>query len=95
MELEKLLKQRDAYAGKILKLGILIAVIFLLPAVISIIITRYFSISYIYTLGGAFVTSWVLTLFLYRDIARKVKKLEKRIKELQGQAKSENNQHTL
>lgn len=94
MELETLLKQRDAYAGKILKLGILIAVIFLLPAVIAIFVTKYFNVSYVYTLGIAFIVSWTGVVFLYRNIAQRVKKLETRINELQVQKKDTNNQHT-
>ena len=88
MELEKLIKKRDAYAGKILKLGIIIAVIFILPAIIALLLTKYFNISYAYTLGGAFIVSWTGVVFLYRKIYREVKILETQIRDLnnkQGQ----------
>ena len=94
MEIEKLLKERDAYAGKILKLGITIAVIFLFPAIIAVLLGRYYNFSYVYTLGGAFIISWTGVVFLYRKISREVKHLEERIHELRKK-EDNNNQHNI
>jgi predicted tellurium resistance membrane protein TerC len=92
MELEDLIKKRDAYAGKILKLGITIAIIFLVPALIAILLKHYFAISYVYSLTFAFIISWTGVIFLYRKINKEVKALEMQIKELrekQGQTQKD------
>lgn len=88
MELETLLKKREAYAGKIVKLGIQIAVIFLLPAVAAVLLSKYFGISFLYFFPGAFIISWTLVIYLYKKISKEVKALDAEIKELrekQGQ----------
>ena len=95
MELEKLIQKRDAYAGKILKLGILIAVIFLLPAVIAIVLSRSFDLSYVYTLGGAVIVSWTSVILLYRKIHHEVKALENQIKELRAKQGQTHTKETL
>lgn len=95
VELETLLKQRDAYAGKILKLGILIAIIFLVPAVSAMLVTRFFGTSYGYTLGTAFVVSWVFVIIVYTRTSRRIQLLEKRIKDLRDSKEHKNNQHTI
>lgn len=93
-ELETLIKERDAYAGKILKLGILIAIIFLIPAALAILVTRVSGVSYVITLGVAVLTSWVLVGVVYTRTSRKVQSLEKRIKALRDSKEHKNNQHT-
>lgn len=95
VELETLLKQRDAYAGKILKLAILIAIIFLVPAVSAMLVTRFFGISYVYTLGTAVAVSWVFVIIVYTRTSRRIQLLEKRIKDLRDSKEHKNNQHTI
>jgi hypothetical protein len=82
MNLDDLERQRDAYASKIGKLALYIAVIFAVPAVIAIAIGRYADISLAYLLPIAFVISWILVAQLYRRIDKKVRELESRIREL-------------
>lgn len=93
MELDKLLKERDAYAGKIFKLGIIIAVIFLFPAIIAIVLSKFFGISQILLFGIAFVVSWSSVFFLYKKINKQVTELDQRIAQLRKQ-EDDNNQHT-
>jgi hypothetical protein len=85
MELEKLLKQRDAYAGKILSLMIKIAVIFLIPAAIGVAITQIWNINFIYLFPVAFILSWSGVIYLYRKISGEVRIIDVRIKELRSQ----------
>jgi hypothetical protein len=85
MELENLLKQRDAYAGKIIPLGVKIAVIFLVPAVFVVVSNRVWNINYFYTLPVAFILSWSGVIWLYRKMSAEVRALEVRIKKLRTQ----------
>lgn len=85
MELEKLLKQREAEAGKLVKLMIKIAVIFLIPAAIAVFLSQYFNLSFFYFFPGAFITSWTLVILLYRKVSKKMKGLDARIKELRAE----------
>lgn len=82
MELEKLLKQRDSYAGKILKLGIQIAVIFLLPAIIAIVLSKTLHLSFLYFFPGAFIISWAFVVYLYIKIKKEMEELDRCINEL-------------
>jgi len=84
MELEKLLKQREAYAGKIIKLMIQIAVIFLLPAIVGVALSMYFNLSFIYFFPGAFIVSWTVVIFLYNKVRKEMKALDARIAELRS-----------
>jgi len=85
MELEKLLKQRNAYAGKILPLGIKIAVIFLIPAAIMVAISKIWNVNFIYLFPAAFIISWSGVRNVYQKVAREVRALDARIKELREQ----------
>lgn len=85
MELEKLLKQRDAYAGKILPLMIKIAVIFLIPAAISFAVVKIWDIHFMYLFPAAFILSWSGVIYLYRKMSDEVRALDARIKELRNQ----------
>lgn len=85
MELEKLVKQRDAYAGKILPLMIKIAVLFLVPAAIAVAITKIWNINFIYLFPAAFILSWSGVIYLYRKMSGEVRALDARIKELRNQ----------
>ena len=82
MDLEKLLKQREAYSGKILKLGIQIAGIFLVPVVIISVIHKIFEIPFMYLFPVAFILSWVGVAILYRRYDREIRDIEHKIREL-------------
>lgn len=82
MKLGELIRQRDAYGGKILKLVIQVAGIFLLPILIIYGITLVTDIKFIYLFPVAFIVSWLSIFFLYRKIFRKLKELDNRIREL-------------
>ena len=82
MELETLLRQRESYAGKILKIGVQIAIIFLIPALIGVVLSKTLNISFLYFLPGAFIISWVFVFYLYRKIKIEMKKLDNHINEL-------------
>ncbi|MCI5050938.1 MAG: hypothetical protein MRY57_01365 [Candidatus Pacebacteria bacterium] len=85
MELEKLIAQRDAYAGKMVPLMIKIAVIFLVPAIIGVAITKIWGINFLYLFPAAFILSWSGVIYLYRKYAKEVRALDARIKELRNQ----------
>lgn len=88
MKLEKLIKKREAEAGKFVKLMIQIAAIFLIPVVFAVFLSKYFEISFLYFFPLAFIVSWIIVFFLYRKISKKMKNLDKQINELrkkQGQ----------
>lgn len=85
MELEKLIKQRDAYGGQIINLAIKIAILFLVPAVLAILANQYVGISYIYVFPLAFIISWTGVILLYKKISKEVRALDVRIKELRAQ----------
>ncbi|MCD5389809.1 MAG: hypothetical protein LR005_00245 [Candidatus Pacebacteria bacterium] len=90
MELENLIKKREEEAGKFVKLMIEIAVIFLIPAVIAVFLSKYFNLSFLYFFPFAFIASWVMVISLYRKVSKKMKGLDKQISELrekQGQPK--------
>jgi len=85
MELEKLLKKRDEYAGKILPLGIKIAVVFMVPAAIGVTISKIWNINFLYLFPVAFILSWSGVIYLYRKISGEVRAVDARIKELRDQ----------
>lgn len=85
MELEKLITQRDGYAGKMLPLMIKIAVIFLVPAVIGVVISKVWDINFLYLFPAAFILSWSGVIYVYRKMSREVRALDARIKELRNQ----------
>lgn len=85
MELEKLLKKRDEFAGRILPLGVKIAVIFLVPAAVGVAITKIWNINFLYLFPAAFILSWSGVIYLYRKVSGEVRALDARIKELRSQ----------
>lgn len=95
MELETLLKKRDAYAGRIVKLGIQIAVIFLLPAAAAVFLSRHFNLSFLYFFPGALIISWGLVIYLYKKVSKEMKELDARIKELREKQGQPQKTHTL
>ena len=84
MELEKLIKQRESYGGQIIHLAIKIAILFLVPAILAIIISRYADIAYINVFPFAFIISWTGVILLYRKVSKEVRTLNERIKELRA-----------
>ena len=82
MKLEELEKKRDSYGGKIVKLALLIAVIFLVPVLVIAGISYYGDIKFMYLFPIAFVVSWVLVILLYRKVSKEVKGLDRQIKDL-------------
>lgn len=94
MELEKLIQQRDAYAGRIIKLAIIIAILFLVPAAIAMLVHYYMDISYMYLFPLAFIISWTGVILLYRKISKEVRALDARIKELRAQEANSSSEST-
>ena len=82
MELQDLEKKRDAYAGKITRLALHIAIIFAVPIAIAIGLHTWLNISYLILFPVAFIASWTAVTFLYRKIDKEVRELEARISEL-------------
>lgn len=82
MKLKELEQQRDAYAGRIAKLAIQIALIFGVPAALAIGLSRWFEVKIMYLLPVAFIISWIMVITLYRKVDRKVRELEQQISEL-------------
>lgn len=91
MELETLLKEREAYGGKILKLGIQIAVIFIVPVGLAVLANHLWNISFIYLFPLAFIISWTCVIVLYRRISREVRELDTKIKALKMESPTEGN----
>jgi O-antigen/teichoic acid export membrane protein len=80
-------KQKDKYITKIFWLCLQIAFIFGIPAVLGAIIGGRLDAKYgtenkitLAILFGTFVFSWMLVVFLYRRISKKVKEVEDQIK---------------
>lgn len=90
MELAELEKKRDGYAGKIVKLGFTIAVIFLVPALIAVLLSRVLNLSFLYFFPVAFVVSWSFVVGIYRRYAREVRELDRQI----ALHKKETSEHT-
>lgn len=87
MELEKLLKQREVYASKIVSLAIKIAGIFLIPVLIIAGVSYLFQIPFMYLFPIAFVGSWVGVIILYKIKSREVRELDAQIKNLREKEK--------
>jgi membrane-anchored glycerophosphoryl diester phosphodiesterase (GDPDase) len=87
MELDKLKKQKDGYINKIFYLGLKIALIFGVPAVAGALIGKRIDARYdsgnkfsVMILVGTFILSWIITIFMYNNLAKKIKKVEGEIK---------------
>lgn len=87
MKLKELEKKRDAYAGKIIKLAITVAVIFIAPILVITGISYFFNIEFMYLFPLAFIISWTLVILLYRKMSKEVKALDHQIKELKAEEK--------
>jgi predicted tellurium resistance membrane protein TerC len=93
MKLEELIKQRDAYGGKILKLGITIAVIFIVPVLVVLGLSFLTGIEFMYLFPIAFIISWTSVIILYRKISKEVKLLDHQIKKLRAQETNDTSNH--
>jgi len=87
MELDKLKNQKDEYINKIFYLGLKIALIFGIPAVMGALVGKRIDARYdtgnkftMMILVGTFIFSWVITIVMYNNLAKKIKKIEKDIK---------------
>lgn len=81
-ELQKLEKEREMLAGKIVRLAIHIALIFAVPVALALGIHFGFGIRLVYVLPVAVIISWVLVIRLYRKTDQKMRYLDQRIMEL-------------
>jgi uncharacterized membrane protein YfcA len=93
MELDKLKKQKDAYINKIFYLGLKIALIFGIPAVLGALIGKRIDAYYdtdkkfsIIILVFTFIFSWFITILMYNNLAKKIKKVENDIKFEKGKS---------
>lgn len=82
MELEKLIKKRDAYAGKIVRMAIYIALIFIIPVGIALGVYFLFDIPLVYTFPVAFISSWIWVILVYKKVSKEARLLDAQIKEL-------------
>lgn len=87
MELDKLKKQKDEYINKIFYLGLKIALIFGIPAVAGALIGKRVDAKYdsgnkftMIILVCTFILSWIITIVMYNNLAKKIKKVERDIK---------------
>lgn len=87
MEIDRLKQEKDKYVTKIFYLGLKIAIIFAVPAVGGVLLGKRLDILYgtgktiTYSiLAFAFVFSWTITLIMYNNLAKKIKKVESQIK---------------
>jgi len=99
MELEKLEKERDAYVHNLFWLGLKIAAIFAVPAVLAALLGRYLDGMYsdgnvftILCLVTAFVFSWAVVIRQFSKINKKIRTIESKIRDLKDkQNKATNN----
>lgn len=87
MELDNLKKQKDEYVNKVFYLGLKIALIFGIPAIIGALVGKRIDARYdtgnkftMLILVGTFIFSWIITIVMYNNLAKKIKKVEKEIK---------------
>ena len=81
-ELLDLEKKRDAYAVKITRMMVQIAIIFAIPLILGIGVHYLFNVSYPATMPFAFILSWFGVSIVYRKTDREVRSLEARIREI-------------
>ncbi len=87
MEIDRLKQEKDKYVTKIFYLGLKIALIFAIPAVGGVLLGKRLDILYdtgkaiTYSmLAFAFILSWTITITMYNNLAKKIKKVEREIK---------------
>jgi uncharacterized membrane protein (DUF485 family) len=87
MNLEDLKKQRDQHVNKIFYLGLKIAIIFLVPALIAVyggkMLDAHFQTGKSIATGSlvfAFVLSWFIVIRMYSKLSAKLEKLNQEIK---------------
>lgn len=102
MELENLKKQKERYTTKIFYLGLKIALIFAIPAVIGVLIGKRVDAYYgthnkwsIGILAFTFVLSWIITIVMYNNISKNIKKVEDEIKKEKEKNKEREEQKGL
>ncbi len=86
MEIDKLKKEKDKYITKVFWLGLKIALIFAVPAIIGVFIGKRLDLYYgtgktisYFILLFTFILSWVITIVMYNNLSKKIKKIEKDI----------------
>lgn len=84
-ELKKLEAEREKYITRIFWILIEIAFIFGIPAAIAVILIKLWGGNTIYVaLPTAFILSWVILVIHFRKVSKRLKELDKKIKELRG-----------
>jgi Flp pilus assembly protein TadB len=82
-ELKSLEKERERMVTRIFWLGLEIAAIFAIPAVLAFVFGRKLPGNGVYfLLLGTFVLSWMVTIARWRKISKKAKHLDEKIREL-------------
>jgi len=93
MDLEELKKQKDKEITGFFWLGLQIAVIFAIPAILASwlgkILTQKTGIEnmVLFSLAFSFIFSWIIVFYFYNKKSKKLKKIEDEIKKI----KKENN----
>lgn len=90
MELQELERQRDVYVHNLFWLGLKIALIFIIPAVGAALLGKHLDTVYrdgeklwtIILLVFTFIFSWVITLWQFSKINKKIQDIESKIREL-------------
>jgi len=85
-EIAALEKTREAQITRIFWLALEIALVFLVPALLTVfVVGAIWSRSVVwYILPFSFVLSWGIVIIRYRGLSRKLEGLDKRIKELRN-----------
>jgi len=85
--LDKLKKEKDKFINKVFYLGLKIALIFAIPAVVGVLVGKrldlYFDTGKKIATTSLFITfifSWVRTMRIYNKLSRKIKEIESDIK---------------
>jgi len=89
--LEEAKKIQSHYHTKAFYLMLEIAVAFLIPAILAVLVSKNFSIpglserkSGLIYLGLAFVLSWGYVVYRYRKVTREIRKIDAVVKELKS-----------
>lgn len=88
--MEELKKEKDKYITKIFWLGLQISFIFAIPAMIGLVVGKKLDVMYktnntitIFILFFTFIFSWFLVFIKYNKLNKKLKEINKTIKEEQ------------